>query len=208
MSTLESIPAPFMAPIAAALALVAAAAPAQEPEPGPPAGHDHAHHAAMLAGSPGAPTLAAPGDAIFAAIEEAVGLLEADPDTDWSRVDLDALRAHLVDMHVLFGRTEARTEEVPGGARFRVVGPADALEAARRMVPAHAAAMTRAADEGGWTYRASVEGEAVVLEVTGADAAATARIRGLGFFGVMASGGHHRVHHLAIARGQADAHAH
>jgi len=34
-----------------------------------------------------------------------------------------------------------------------------------------------------------------------------ARIRGLGFFGLMASQDHHREHHMMMARGE-DAHAH
>lgn len=40
------------------------------------------------------------GQDAFAAIQEVV-LLEADPDTDWSRVDIDALRDHLIDMHLV-----------------------------------------------------------------------------------------------------------
>jgi hypothetical protein len=35
-----------------------------------------------------------------------------------------------------------------------------------------------------------------------ASPAEIARIRGLGFFGVMASGAHHQAHHLAIAKGE------
>jgi hypothetical protein len=47
----------------------------------------------------------------------------------------------------------------------------------------------------------------VELRVTSGDPAVVARIRGLGFFGLMASQDHHREHHLMMARGK-DAHAH
>ena len=36
------------------------------------------------------------GESAFAAIQEIVALLNADPKTDWSKVDIDALRQHLV----------------------------------------------------------------------------------------------------------------
>jgi hypothetical protein len=42
----------------------------------------------------------------------------------------------------------------------------------------------------------------VVLTVTAADPRQAAIIRGLGFIGVLASGSHHRRHHLAMARGE------
>jgi hypothetical protein len=35
------------------------------------------------------------------------------------------------------------------------------------------------------------------------DAKAVARVRGLGFIGLLTLGGHHQPHHLAMARGQA-----
>ena len=41
------------------------------------------------------------GQGAFAAIQEIVAILEADPDTDWSKVDIDALRQHLVDMNAV-----------------------------------------------------------------------------------------------------------
>ena len=38
------------------------------------------------------------GQGAFAAIQEVVEILAADPKTDWSKVNIDALRQHLVDM--------------------------------------------------------------------------------------------------------------
>jgi hypothetical protein len=45
----------------------------------------------------GEPTF--PGQDAFGAIAEVVQLLDADPQTDWSRVDLERLRQHLIDMN-------------------------------------------------------------------------------------------------------------
>lgn len=39
------------------------------------------------------------GQSAFAAIQEIVAMLEADPKTDWSKVDIEALRQHLIDMN-------------------------------------------------------------------------------------------------------------
>src|SRR5947209_3755409 len=43
----------------------------------------------------GQPTM--PGQDAFGTIQEIVGILEADPNTDWSKVNISALREHLVD---------------------------------------------------------------------------------------------------------------
>ncbi len=63
--------------------------------------HDHsaAQHAAH--GTKPSSTKAVPrepGQSAFAAIQEIVAILEADPETDWSRVNIEALRNHLADM--------------------------------------------------------------------------------------------------------------
>ena len=49
-------------------------------------------HAAMHAGT--IPTM--PGQDAFGAIQEIVQMLAADPKTDWSKVNLEALRQHLL----------------------------------------------------------------------------------------------------------------
>jgi hypothetical protein len=161
--------------------------------------HDHAGHASHSDAAPTAAELRSGGDAVFEAIAEVVTVLERDAQTNWSAVDIDALRAHLLDMNALFQRAVVASEEIPRGARFRVTGAPDALQAARRMVPAHARMLD---GERGWSVNAALGADAVVLEVAGADDASAQRIRGLGFFGLMASGEHHRVHHLAIAQGR------
>ena len=55
---------------------------------------DHAHHILGVEGV----IATLPGQDAFGAIQEIVGILEADPRTDWSKINLAALREHLIDM--------------------------------------------------------------------------------------------------------------
>ena len=161
-----------------------------------PAAAQHAHGAAHGGDASTVPT--EPGQGAFAALSDVVALLEADPATDWATVDLDALRAHLVDMDLLATRAEVRTQRLPDGLRAVATGDAQTARALERMVPAHAAEL--AADPS-WTAEGVATAEGATLTVTADDPATVARIHGLGFFGLMASRDHHRAHHLALARG-------
>jgi hypothetical protein len=67
------------------------------------------------------------------------------------------------------------------------------------MVPAHAHELDHFP---GWHAEAEPVSNGVVLTVTSDDPQQTARIRGLSFIGLMASGSHHQQHHLAMARGE------
>ncbi|NNU81685.1 hypothetical protein HMH01_14690 [Halovulum dunhuangense] len=142
------------------------------------------------------------GQSAFAAIQEIVAQLMADPNTDWSRVDIAALRQHLVDMDNVTLRARVQVQEMKDGARFAATSEdAEVANSIRAMVPAHAATMNGAE---GWTMQASEIPGGAALTVTGAD---PDRIRALGFIGVMTVGMHHQAHHLALATGQ-DPHAH
>ncbi|MFW1924327.1 hypothetical protein ACG90D_19965, partial [Acinetobacter geminorum] len=59
-----------------------------------------------------------PGQDAFAAIQEIVQILEADPRTDWSKVNIDALREHLVDMSNVTLSAQVKTEPLEGGIRY------------------------------------------------------------------------------------------
>ncbi len=139
------------------------------------------------------------GEAAFAAVAEIVAILSSDPETEWSRVDIDALRAHLVDMSELMLRAEVETTEEPNGLRMRVSLDGRAGEAALRMVPAHGPVLSA---ETGWSTDVAFDDDAFVWTVEDPTGADVSRIRALGFFGLMATGDHHRPHHIAIARGE------
>ena len=164
-------------------------------------------HGAQPSASPvftGTAVLTEPGQGAFASLSEVVRVLEADPDTDWSKVDLAGLRDHLVDMDRLVTHAVVATEELPNGLRMVVTGDALTIGTLQQMVPAHAAELAK---DDRWTAVAERTDEGAVLTVTSDDPAVVARIKGLGFFGLMASQDHHREHHLMMARGVA-AHAH
>lgn len=162
---------------------------------------DHSGHAGHVMAGPevsGIPS--EPGDGSFAAIIEIVAMLSADPDTDWTRVDIDGLREHLVDMNQLVIGASVHSEPLPNGLSMRIETSGRAGEAASRMVPAHAPFLLA---ETGWQSEVASEGDEIVWTVTATDAGAVARIQALGFFGLMATGDHHRMHHMAMARGEA-----
>ncbi|MCB1669607.1 MAG: hypothetical protein R3F41_10635 [Gammaproteobacteria bacterium] len=142
------------------------------------------------------------GQDAFSAIRAVVDQLEADPETDWSRVNIDALRNHLVDMQELTLNASVTAVQVTGGASYRVTGSGRTLEAIQHMVPTHAAQIS---SETAWHAEARSIADGVEVTVTAADEAEVARIRALGFFGFMVAGEHHEMHHLAIAGGNPEA---
>lgn len=143
------------------------------------------------------------GQAAFAAIAEIVKILEADPSTDWSKVNLERLRVHLRDMDLVTLRSAVTASPVAGGATFVVRGSGETVAAIKRLTAAHVGMVEMM---GGPRMARTELPDGVRLVVTARDSgseAAIARIRGLGFIGLMASGDHHTMHHLMLARGEA-----
>ena len=68
------------------------------------------HDRAKMSGHMAATAPAQPGQGAFAAIQEIVGILEADSSTDWSKVNIEALRQHLIDMDNVTLRSEVKSE--------------------------------------------------------------------------------------------------
>ena len=180
----------------------AAFAVAQTSHSGHGNGMDHSAHGQeqSMTGA----TLSEPGQGAFAALSEVVRVLEADPSTDWMQIDLTGLRAHLVDMDRLVMDAVVMETDLPDGINAIATGDMTTIATLQRMVPAHAAQLAR---DIRWTVVASEISDGIELRVTSDDPAVAARIKGLGFFGLMASQDHHREHHLMMARGE-DAHGH
>jgi hypothetical protein len=179
---------------------------AQSPPAMPAPGHQMGHHMhsqghGTVEGATGAPTL--PGQDAFGAIAEVVRLLEADSDTDWSRVDLERLRQHLIDMNEVVLRSEVKSSQVPGGLAMDITGAPRTAQAIRAMIAPHAVELDRMS---GWSARTAPLPGGLRLTVTARtpeDTKTVARIRGLGFVGLLVQGGHHGPHHLAMAKGEA-----
>ncbi len=174
----------------------------QMPMPGGAMPHMH-----PMPGMAAGPSM--PGQDAFGAIAEVVRLLDADPSTDWSKVDLERLRQHLVDMNEVVLRAQVKQASVPGGLVMDVTGTGRTEQAIRAMVVPHAAELGRMP---AYTAKTEVIPGGVRLTVTAKaadDAKTVARLRGLGFIGLLTEGGHHGPHHLAMAKGEAlPGHAH
>lgn len=189
------------------LALIAllspAAALAQEGEHHGGAGHHPSHgrhqmtHEAEHGSRPLAKAPTQPGQSAFAAIQEIVEILRADPDTDWSKVDIEALREHLIDMDNVTLRARVSSEPVDGGVRFVVSGEGGVADSIRRMILAHSAAMD-GVDEWRFEARPTRDGAEMIVLTPTRD---RDELRGLGLLGVLTRGMHHQQHHLMIARG-------
>ena len=136
------------------------------------------------------------GQSGFAALAEIVTILREDPETDWSTVNIAALRQHLVEMDLLITAAEVTIVADPKGTRFEISGTGRVLEAIRAMVPAHAPFL---ANDTGWDVSTEEIGGGVALIVDGD----TTQIQALGFFGMMTIGAHHQKHHLMLAMGSA-----
>ncbi|MDP3958487.1 MAG: hypothetical protein Q8Q26_00080 [Pseudorhodobacter sp.] len=151
-----------------------------------------------MAGSEHAMTVQEGGQSAFAAIQEIVTLLAADPNTDWASVDIEALRQHLIDMDNVTLRAVVTAIGTPTGAQFDAGSDDPAVAVSiRRMVLAHAATMNGA---NGWALEAMATDRGAELMVTGAPEDAV-MIQGLGFIGILTLGMHHQAHHLALATG-------
>ena len=146
-----------------------------------------------------------PGQAAYGALSEIVARLDADPSTDWSKVNIEALRRHLIDMDNVTMRSRIATQEVPGGFTAEITGDGESVGSIRRMTTAHAAQLGK----GGAVLAEVVDipGGVRMTVVSNAptDARSVARLRGLGVAGVMTLGNHHGPHHEMLARG-ADPH--
>lgn len=147
----------------------------------------------------GAAAPSMPGQDAFAAVQEIVRLLEADPKTDWSKVNLEALRQHLIDMNEVTLKADAVATPIDGGLTVAVTGSGRTLAAIQRMIPAHAATVD---GRNGWSARTEALPDGMRLTVIASDPKEIQHIRGLGFIGLLTSGSHHQPHHLAMAKGE------
>lgn len=141
------------------------------------------------------------GQAAFAAISEIVRMLQADSTTDWSKVNIEALRLHLRDMDLVLMQSRVVASNVDGGVRLEVTGEGEVTEAIRRMLHSHGQAL-----EAEFPVRTSIEHHErglvfIARAKDPADTAYAARLRALGLAGLLVMGDHHAPHHLMIARG-------
>lgn len=154
----------------------------------------HAQH--MHISETAVPTM--PGQDAFGTIQEIVRILENDPTTDWSKVNIAALREHLIDMNEVTLRAVANERVLDKGVEITVTGSGRTRDAIKRMVPAHVHELVAL----GWQARAEELPDGVKLVVTTDDPQQAAKLKALGFMGIMVQGAHHQAHHLMMAKGE------
>jgi hypothetical protein len=142
------------------------------------------------------------GQGAFGAMAEVVRTLEADPATDWSKVNMEALRQHLIDMDEVVLHASVKATQVPGGLSMDITGAGRTAQSIRAMLVPHTAELDTMP---AWSAKAESIPDGIRLIVIArdpGDAKTVARIRGLGFAGLLVQGGHHGPHHLAMAKGE------
>jgi hypothetical protein len=148
----------------------------------------------------GAPTMS--GQDAFGTIQEVVEILQADPATDWSKVNIASLRQHLIDMDEVTLRAKAAERLLDNGIEIAVTGDGRTVEAIKRMVPAHVSELR----EVGWNAKSEDLPNGVKLTVTASESQPLAKLKALGFMGIMVQGAHHQPHHLMMAKGEFSMH--
>ena len=157
---------------------------------------DHGGMHGQQSGALGVPTM--PGQDAFGTIQEVVQILQADPATDWSKVNIGTLRQHLIDMNEVTLHAAAAERVVENGVEITVTGEGRTLEAIKRMVPAHVNELR----EIGWNAKSDELPNGIKLTVMASEAQPLTKLKALGFMGIMVQGSHHQPHHLMMAKGQ------
>ncbi len=145
--------------------------------------------------------LTMPGNEIFGTIQEVVQKLKADPNTDWSKVDLEVLRQHLLDMKAFTENVSVISQKpIENGIVIQVKPENErAIGALKRLFKMHPAMLKM---EKGWDMDAKQDNDQWTITVTTQDKAEVEEIRALGYIGLLAEGAHHQRHHWMIATGQ------
>jgi hypothetical protein len=157
---------------------------------------DMSMHGGVQSSASTMPTM--PGQDAFGAIQEIVQILESDPRTDWSKVNIETLRQHLIDMNEVTLHAIAVQHDLDNGIEITVTGDGRTAGAIKRMVPAHMSELR----EIGWNAKTEELPEGVKLTVLAGEAQPLTKLKALGFMGIMVQGSHHQPHHLMMAMGQ------
>ena len=146
-----------------------------------------------------------PGQGAFASVAEIVAMLTNDPATNWDKVDINALREHLIDMDELILKASAITKVHADKIVFTVTGSGRTLQAIRTMVPAHSGVLDKTT---AWNVVGEATDTGAIMTISSKNQMALKVVKALGFYGVMATGAHHQPHHLAMAGGDSHVHEH
>ena len=141
------------------------------------------------------------GQDAFGTIQEVITALEDDPHTDWSQVNLEALRQHLLDMQDMTLHVDVLSSHfITNGLEVEIMPTTErSMLALQRVLAAHPAQLK---NETGWNMQVTTLAEGYRLIITTDNIMDVDKIRGLGYIGLMAYGGHHQQHHWMLATGR------
>jgi hypothetical protein len=164
--------------------------------------HDNMNHAAMMGNNTAATpiVLTESGTDPFATLQEVITAMEANPGTNWEKVNIEALRLHLVEMQDMTINVDVKQQHIDNGFQAVVTPTTNrAVKSLTRVLSGHPMQMKA---ETGWDMQVQNNNGVFTLTVTTKKAHDIAKIRGLGYIGVMAYGNHHQPHHQALASGE------
>ena len=142
------------------------------------------------------------GNDAYGTIQEVMYKLQENKNTNWSKVNLEALRLHLIDMYdMTFSVNVIEQKHITNGLAIRVMPTTSRSSIAlKKIFSAHAGMLEK---ESGFNVGITHDKEYDVysLKVTTNNKNRIDEIRGLGYIGLMAYGKHHQPHHWAIATG-------
>ena len=94
---------------------------------------------------------------------------------------------------------DADAKPVDGGLAIAITGTGRTLAAIQRMIPAQGEML---GGHDGWNAKVEALPNGELLTVTANDPKEVQHIRGLGFAGILVTGGYHQMHHLEMAKGE------
>ena len=163
--------------------------------------HSTMEHSSMHSSQPNIivmPTEA--GNDAFGTIQEIMSILLRDPTTDWEKVNFEALRSHLSDMQDMTLNIEVISQKPIKNGLVSVIKPTTARSkvSLKRVFSAHPRML---AMESSFKMDVKYEDGIYTITTTTNKTSDVAKIRGLGYIGLMAYGNHHQSHHLSLAKG-------
>lgn len=141
------------------------------------------------------------GNDVFATIQEVIKKLDNNPATDWSKVNIEALRQHLLDMNDMALHVEIISQKPLKNGLEVTLQPTTnrAAQTLARVFNAHPMHLKR---ETGWDMQVVKNDQQFVLTTTTEKPEQVQKIIALSYIGLMAYGNHHQPHHWGISTSQ------
>lgn len=141
------------------------------------------------------------GNDAFGTMQEVLQNLLVDPETDWSKVNMEALRQHLVDMKNFTMDVDIISKKPINAGVQVVLEPHNqrVRESLDRVFSAHPAQLKK---ETGWDMKIQKLNNQYIISITTDNSEDIVKIRGLGYIGIMTWGNHHQPHHWMMAKGE------